>query len=734
MAFCCCDETFWHACMKSEHSFFLGWDQTKDFNWKAEHCCALFGAGLVCDGEQPPNSYCDHFGFYNYTLTTRYAFSAKDWKEDGIFYDAYKNGIITPEEVYTRYYDTLKYAPFGSGGGFGQKQSDDPDKCLETIYAWYKTVWIEPNHAYRCGKLCTSGGNDPYICNCFVGCTANGNGTINEQGATAAWCPNAICREVVCSSEMTQYGQGEGLSYCCKPGNKWDAKCIEAAKGNTFCEQKLKHKDIVLGLTYCKNQFENPSVYYKGELEDGKRINCWSSSGSAFPPFPPDSKFEKRVIDIPTIHKTCEDVCEKCPIPFDCKDWTYIATPTKLIIFQYNDCVLQTGIEIRDIGDAEWKVEGYIAPFGLTGECVDLTDGGFGPGKFSGSQGGNECLRYEQQGLSAEFINCTTCKTSTIPDGYLYGRCPNGPCISSRWESHPAVYHCIPPGWTLGCSPPYKECECQEEDNCCPTSPCDGPAPQGSQQFFEKVNEINSNTIVIENRYNNYITLANSVSSFLKSQAINGIPVALTGSLGMKIHTQNIRNSYDLLELFKGLKDIDVVVKHNDITDLINSMSSDWYYQEDMMKDAVKTLKFDRNFQVSHPMRAVNKNTGIIMDIFLIPELDNYQEIDIENYHFLTMSQKYIAKARLHAIDHYETRKFDFKYHADTIDFIKLSLLNNKFNLDDISEDLNKIKNNIFNISINTSLFEMQSRLKNTIQENTPISLPIYPINLNQII
>jgi len=721
MAFCCCDETFWHACMKSKHSFFLGWDRTREFNWKKEHCC-FSGSTIVCDGEQPPNSYCDHFGFYNYTLTNRLAFYAKDWKEGGIFYDAYKNGIITPEEVYTRYYDTLKYAYFGSG-----------DKCLETIYAWYKTVWIEPNHAYRCGKLCTSGGNDPYICDCFVGCTANGNGTINEQGATAAWCPNAICREVVCSSEMTQYGQGEGLSYCCKPGNKWDAKCIEAAKGNTFCEQKLMHTEIILGLTYCKNQFENPSVYYKGELEDGKGINCWSSSGSfgsGFPPFPRDSKFVNRVVDIPTIHKTCEDSCEKCPIPFDCKDWSSIATPTELIIFKYNEDGLQTGVEIKT---TEWKPEGLYAPFGLTLNCFDWTPYPWN-GMYSIGSGGNQCLLDIQNGVSAEFINCVSCKynyNGQIFHSFLDDisrKCPKGPCISSRWEAHPAYYHCLPPdfeynpSWNGWVDPPYKECG---GGGGCPTSPCDGPPPQGSQQFFEKVYEINSKTSVIENRYNNYIMLANSVSSFLKSQAINGIPVALTGSLGMKIHTQNMTNSYDLLELFKGLKDIDVVVKHKDINDLINSMSSDWYYQEDMTKDAVKTLKFDRNFQVSSPMRAVNKNTGIIMDIFLIPELDNYQEIDIENYHFLTMSQKYIAKARLHAIDYYETRKFNFQYHADTIEFIKLSLLNNKFKLDDISENLSKIKNNIFNISINTSLFEMQSRLKNTIQETIPTSLPI---------
>ena len=722
MAFCCCgDENYWHACMKSEHSFFLGWDRSKEFNWKLENCCwYLTDIGelrAACDdGAEPLDTKsCDHFGFHNYTLTTRYAFNAKDWKKDGIYYDAYKNGIITPEEVYTRYYDTLKYDIWTS-----------KNECLETIQGWYKTIWSEPNHAYRCGKLCTSG-VDPYICNCFVGCTANGTG-----GLTAAWCPDAICREVVCSSEMTQYGQGEGLSYCCKPGNKWDAKCIEAAKGNTFCEQKLMHTQIILGLTYCESQYKTPAIYYKGEPEDAKGINCWSSSGSfgsGFPPFPRDSTFVKRVIDIPTIHKTCEDACEKCPIPFDCKDWTYTATPTQLIIFKYNECWLQTGVEIRDI---EWKPEGLNPPFGLTGDCFDWTPSAQDPqDTYSAGSGGNHCLVLKQNGVSAEFINCVTCKQPTSQ--YTIGLCPKGPCISPRWEAHPAYYQCQPPdyeynpGWQSTWNPNLLECfpkQCEEGPPCQSTE-CDGLPPQGSQQFFEKVYEINSKTSVIENRYNNYIMLANSVSSFLKSQAINGILVALTGSLGMKIHTQNMTNSYDLLELFKGLKDIDVVVKHKDINDLINSMSSDWYYQEDMMKDAVKTLKFDRNFQVSYPMRAVNKNTGIIMDIFLIPELDSYQEIDIENYHFLTMSQKYISKARLYAIDRYETRKFNFQYHADTIEFIKLSLLNNKFKLDDISEDLSKIKNNIFNMSINTSLFEMQSRLKNTIQETIPTSLPI---------
>jgi len=719
MAFCCCgDENYWHACMKSEHSFFLGWDRSKEFNWKKEHCC-VGQSTVVCDEEEPPDTSCDHFGFHNYTLTTRYAFNSKDWKEDGIYYDAYKNGIITPEDVYTRYYDILKH---------------HNSSCLETIYPWYKTIWSEPNHAYRCGILCTTGW-DPYACKCFVGCTANGNGNINEQGATAAWCPNAICREVVCSSEMTQYGQGKGLSYCCKPGKKWDGKCIEAAIGNTFCEQKLRHTEIIVGLTYCKSQYETPDIYYKGELEDAKGINCWSSSGSfgsGFPPFPRGSKFVNRVVDIPTIHKTCEDSCEKCPIPFDCKDWSSIATPTELIIFKYNEDGLQTGVEIKT---TEWKPEGLYAPFGLTPNCFDWTPYPWN-GMYSIGSGGNQCLLDIQNGVSAEFINCVSCKynyNGQIFHSFLDGisrKCPKGPCISSRWEAHPAYYHCFPPdfeynpSWKEWVDPPYKKCDdgdCHDD----PLSPCEGPAPQGSQQFFEKVYEINSKTSVIENRYNNYIMLANSVSSFLKSQVINGIPVALTGSLGMKIHTQNMTNSYDLLKLFKGLKDIDVVVKHKDINDLINSMSSDWYYQEDMMKDAVKTLKFDGNFQASYPMRAVNKNTGIIMDIFLIPELDSYQEIDIENYHFLTMSQKYISKARLYAIDRYETRKFNFQYHADTIEFIKLSLLNNKFKLDDISEDLSKIKNNIFNISINTSLFEMQSRLKNTIQETIPTPLPI---------
>lgn len=560
MAFCCCgDGDLWYICQQYPYKETVCLDEDPP-------CCPT----------SPPWQPAPSIPYtVQMEYRQRFTVSKQNWILGGFFYEAYKNNKITPENLY------------------GIWEIITPGACDIPDSSYYSpSIISEPNHAWRCQEPCTQFGYDGKfdntICGCYIGCSA-GDGTTNEQGSTAAWCPNAICRTAVCSTGDTEWGMGLGLTYCCN-GN-WDITCANAAKQNQACKHASNYTTIPIGLT--------------GPIQTPTEIN--------------------RTFYPATVYETCEESCEMCKIEKECSPfaWKFGRPPRPTLTFNHQEGDFPV-VEFDRFGEEKsytfngctlyYKEQSYTGTIRETDKCCECFASIVLPNGNAldvVSPSGNCCCKTS---LSSWFSSNQGYKDYASLLEHIWYKCPPPSSCSDGGG-----------GWSM----PVKF--------------------SSSSSFFEKISEISEIKSISESliSFNDILSVASSVQSNLKHKNISSV---ISGGLALHLaidpqYNETVKDIDIVVDLEITENNIEKIIS--------SFYNSEWYTNTDFLTDIQKynkTIDFSNDVyhMYQYPLKFIHLNTGIVVDVFFdkgafleIPikiKKNNYN-IDISNLNRLVISR-----------------------------------------------------------------------------------------------